>query len=343
MIGLSYPVADKAWYIIELLIVWFSSLLLIVYPVWQKIILKENQVPLTSNNSEKHFPATEQMNSHFCFFQDSFMYKSYYTSIIFMCGSVVLPVGFILFFYIKIFQRIRQARLNSWLNQVALQRSRQTQVIQRTGRKANVFQLTSARSNDQTARRFNHISSKREKSVFLKGLFAICVVVLCWLPVTAFWLHLSIVGYQWNFATYVHYLMVNAKVSVILNTSHYICFNIKYRNLYIQTIFGSFTNFLNSLYTENQELTCPIESQIATCHKSSGLEKSAITTGNSRTLLEPIQESQQKDTDKKETQQNILQRRKSSKMIFFQRAFSFPQRLMVNNVSPVEHLKSNTT
>jgi hypothetical protein len=262
-------------------------------------------------------------------------------SIIFMCGAVVLPVGSILFFYIKIFQRIRKARLSSWLNHMALQRSQQTQVIQCAGRKANVFQLTSSHPNDQNAQRFNSLSSKREKSVFLKGLFAVIVVLLCWMPFAAVWLHVSIVGFQWKYIIYVRYLVINAKISVILNVAHYICFNVKYRNLYIQTVFGPFTNFLNTLYTESQEVSCAIDSQIATFPKSSGFDKSIFTTRHSRTLLEPIEEGQHKETETNE-KPNVLQRRKSSKMIKLQRALSLPKSQRINCVSPVENILSNS-
>lgn len=307
MLGLPDLFSHRTRYLLELLVVWMASLLLVAYPVSLRMMHAAvyQDTPLESNTS-----AAQQ--GTICFFTESCLYANPVTSLSNLLGAVVIPVCLMLFFYTKIFQRIRQARLDRWLNHVAFQRSRETQVIQRAGRKANVFQVTSSHPNDNNIQRFNRLSHTREKSVLVKGIFAVGVVLLCWLPYTSVWVFLSIDGFRQHYIDYIVYLMIESKLSVVFNVTHYICFNVKYRNLYLQTICVPFTQFLPSQSTDNNENT----SQSGSPARTTTSRKSIFTTGNSgRILQEPIREQHPTEQIQHETTDVIPESRRISERI----------------------------
>lgn len=339
MMGLVLPISERICYLIEFAVIWLTSLLLTVYPTTEKIVsLTKPEQSLGSVDVPEKMPNSTKLSTHsICFFKNSLLYRNPVASGTFLIAAVLLPFCLMFFFYIKIFKRVRKARVNAWLNRVAQQRCRQTQVIQCGGRKANVFQLAPDPSHDQACR-FNRLSYTREKSVLLKGAFSAAVVLLCWLPFASVWLYLSAVGFTFDLQSYIRYLMIISKVSVVLNVLHYICLNVKYRNLYIQTVFGQFTNFLQSFYTDADEHTSQIDSQIVTGQRSSVFEKSAFATKSSKNVLEPIQERQPKDNEEQERNKTNGKTQKGLRSI--RRALSLPHYIMSRGIHPDNNSES---
>lgn len=307
MLGLPDVLSHRTRYLMELLFVWMASLLLIAYPLLSQRII--HTAANDDMHQEKNRSAAQQ--GTICFFTESCLYASPVTSLSNLLGAVVIPICLMLFFYTKIFQRIRKARLDRWLNHVAFQRSRETRVVQCGGRKANVFQVTSAHPNDNNMQRFNNLSHTREKSVLLKGTFAVGVILLCWLPYTAVWVFLSIDGFRQHYVDYIVYLMINTKLSVVLNVAHYVCFNVKFRKLYLRTICVPFTQFLQSQSTDNNENTSQTSSPArTTCRKSI-----FTTTNSGRIFLEPIREQYPTEQIQQETTDVIPEPRMISERI----------------------------
>jgi hypothetical protein len=86
--------------------------------------------------------------------------------------------------------------------------------------------------------------------------------------------------------------MINAKVSVILNISHYIVFNVKFKRFYFKTVFGPITNVIRSLSVD-WESASHIQSQINTFARSNATDKQMLNMqDNTRTPLDPISEIQ---------------------------------------------------
>ena len=250
----SAELPDRKWQLMQLTGVWFFSLMLIVYPCFQKLRIFHFPSEDVGSNLNEHVLAPDTLYTAFCMFSNSLMYDDIVIGISFGMLSIVIPLILITFFYIRIFKHVRSVRINRWLNHVAAQRGRQTRVIKSHGRKANVFQvsMTPIASSD---RNFDTIAYSRERSILFKGIFSLCVVVACWVPCTSLLIYLSSSGFDSHYVKYLKYVVLIAKLSVPANIVHFICFNVRYRKLYGQSLLGLFKRMCPSFYSEATENT----------------------------------------------------------------------------------------
>lgn len=261
MLRMSTTLPERKWQYIQLFGVWFSSLLLIAYPCFQKIRLYH--IPDEDEGSEidEDSETPEVFYDIVCMFSNSMMYVDSGITISFGIFSVAMPLVFMIFCYIRIFKHVRSVRINRWLNHVAAQRSRQACVIKSHGRKANVFQVhtTPIVSSD---RNFDTIAYSRERSILLKGVFSMCVVIASWVPCSSLFIYLSTNGFDDHYEKYLKYVIIITKLSVPMNIIHYICFNVRYRKLYGQSLLGVFKRMCPTYSNETVDNTSLADSHI---------------------------------------------------------------------------------
>ncbi|KAL4240911.1 hypothetical protein ACF0H5_001693 [Mactra antiquata] len=334
MMRITYNISAKISTAFSILTIWILSLLCMVYPITLRLIYK-GQSHGSANGviSVKMInKGRELIDETMCFFSDGILYKNAISGLCFILGGILIPVIILAFVYIKIYCKVKKARINRWLNHVATQRSQQTTIIRLQGRKANVFQI----SSNNMGRDMLHISrpsqmNKRcERSVFRKGLFAVLIVLCCWVPFSGTWLYLAM-GFNNGYTIYFRYLMVIAKTSVIFNIMHYVCFNIKYRRLYIQTARIPFTNGCRLLQDQDtaDDNSRHLDSHIVS-YATSNVDKPILTLPTN-TVLTPISENPSKNHFEKDKEvvksRNSSNRRKKSSIKHhhcLQRSASFP-------------------
>lgn len=272
----------RKWQLLSLCSVWFCSFALIAFPAFQKLQapnINSGDGPYDLDLDSGPVSAIVFHNS-MCLFSNSLVFTNSVISISFTAFSVLVPLIFMLFCYIGIFKHVRSVRINRWLNHVATQRGREARVIKSHGRKANVFQVGSA-AIASSDRNFDTIAYSRERSILLKGIFSLCVVIATWIPSSTLLIYLSTNGFDDNYVKYLKYVMMIAKLSVPMNIIHYICLNVRYRKLYIQTLMGLFRLLCRTSQTE-MDASSFVDSHIAPtsqCFREAILSTAARNSG----------------------------------------------------------------
>lgn len=206
--------------------IWAASLLASIFP----IIAKAEQVLKT----------TSMVTSHICFFVNGITYDRREQPITFLLIVILAPAVAMSFCYIRIYQNVRSARITRWLNQAAHLYNTHTTIIKGHSRRANV--VPRKQSTSQYPMQPNTISD-REKHIIIKGLFSVASQLLFWVPFGIAWLMNTSSGFKKDFVLQQIYIMILAKCSVLTNITHYICFNVKFRKLYIKTIVNPLKKF----------------------------------------------------------------------------------------------------